>query len=63
MNPLNKSICFSWKSCRINVRRHQRSNHEWTIQKYWAHKTQNENKQSKQHNTTNVGHHYTQKAQ
>ena len=40
-----------------------RENREWTIQRNWqhqAHKTKDENKQSKTHNTTCVGHHYTQ---
>ena len=43
---------------------YRRGNQEWTIQRnwqHWAHKTQDEDKQSKkQHNTICVGHHDTQ---
>ena len=38
----------------MNVRKNQRGNHEWTIQRnwqHWAHKTQDEDKQNKKHNT------------
>jgi hypothetical protein len=38
----------------INVRENQRGNKEWTIQRnwqYWVHKTQDEDKQNKKHNT------------
>ena len=50
------------KSEQINVREHRRGNQEWTIQRkyqYWVHKTQNEDKQNKNHNTISDGHHYT----
>ena len=39
----------------INVRENRKGNHEWTIQIHWqhcAHKTQDEDKHNKQHNTT-----------
>jgi len=39
-----------------NVRENQRGNQEWTIHRHlqhWIHKTQNEDKQSKKHNTEN----------
>ena len=40
----------------INVRENQRDNQEWTIQRnwqYWVHKTHDEDKQNKIHNTEN----------
>ena len=40
----------------INVRENQRGNKEWTIQRnwqHWVHKTQDEDKQNKKHNTEN----------
>jgi hypothetical protein len=40
----------------INVRENRRGNQEWTIQrnwKHWGHKTQDEDKQCKKHNTEN----------
>ena len=44
----------------INVRENRRGNQEWTIQrnwKHWGHKTQDEDKQNKKHNTICVRHH------
>jgi hypothetical protein len=46
-----------------NVRENRRGKQEWTIQRHWqhwVHKTQEENEQSKKHNTICVGHHFTQ---
>ena len=40
----------------INVRENRRGNQEWTIQnhwQHWIHKTQDEDKQNKKHNTVN----------
>jgi len=38
----------------IKVRENRKGNQEWTIERnwqYWVHKTQDEDKQSKKHNT------------
>ena len=40
----------------INFRENQRGNQEWAIQRqwqHWVHKTQDEDKQNKKHNTAN----------
>jgi hypothetical protein len=47
----------------INVRENRRDNQELTIKRntqHWVHKTQDEEKQSKNHNLICVVHHYTQ---
>ena len=39
-----------------DIRENRRDNQEWTIQKnwqHWVHKTQDEDKQNKKHNTKN----------
>ena len=41
----------------INIREYRRGNHKWTIQRKYQHKTQDEDKQKKKHNTIRVGHH------
>ena len=41
----------------------EEGNQQWTIQRnwqHWVHKTPDEDKQNKKHNTIYVGHHYAQ---
>ena len=65
LNDETDRIISSMK-VKINAREyrsHSRGNQKWTIKRNWqhrVHKTQDEDKQSKNNNTICVGHHYAQ---
>ena len=53
-NPEKLAILGTQYTKQMNVRENRRDNQEWTIQRSWqyqAHKTQDEDKQNKKHNT------------
>ena len=56
-----RQLLFIWSF--INVREYRRDNPKWTMQRqwqHWVHKTQDEDKQNKKHNTICVRNHCIQ---